>query len=164
MYNPFRTALDSDAGDCELVETALAGKRKALEDLVKKHQGWIFNIAVRMTTDFTKAEDITPANFRKILSRARRELYEFMNRKCGLLNKKARCQCKGKVMPHIRSGRIQPGKPKFGSPLSPKVKDVVERNVETLNRLTGQVVQDLHREHPFYAPPGHRAAFQKNSR
>src|SRR4030095_7845916 len=47
-YNPFREPVEADPSDENLVERAKAGDRAALEELVRRHQGWIFNIVVRM--------------------------------------------------------------------------------------------------------------------
>ena len=48
MFNPFSEAAEGGALDAELVEQAKKGDRSALENLVLRHQAWIFNIAVRM--------------------------------------------------------------------------------------------------------------------
>ncbi len=69
MRNRFFTTSESEEEDHKLVTEALAGKRRALENLVKRHQGWIFNIAVRMTADFDKAEEITQEILIKIITR-----------------------------------------------------------------------------------------------
>lgn len=37
--------------------------------------------------------NLTPDNYRQILSRAIKDLYQFMNQKCGLINKKNPCRC-----------------------------------------------------------------------
>jgi len=41
------------------VERAAAGEREALEDLVRRHQAWIYNIAIRMLAHPQDAEDAT---------------------------------------------------------------------------------------------------------
>ncbi|MEL7220973.1 MAG: RNA polymerase sigma factor [Bacteroidota bacterium] len=40
-----------------------------------------------------KIFEISPASFRKRLSRVRKELYNWMNNKCGLVNKSNSCRC-----------------------------------------------------------------------
>ncbi|HJY92803.1 MAG TPA: sigma factor [Candidatus Acidoferrum sp.] len=48
-----------DHEDQSLVLRARSGDRQALEDLVHRHQAWIYNIAVRMLHHPEDAEDAT---------------------------------------------------------------------------------------------------------
>jgi RNA polymerase sigma factor (sigma-70 family) len=58
-----------DLEDRALVERARAGERDALEGLVRNHQGWIYNIAVRMVFHPQDAEDATQEILLKALTR-----------------------------------------------------------------------------------------------
>ena len=58
--NPFADDANMDLEDRTLVERARAGDRDALEGLVQRHQGWIYNIAVRMLYRPEDAEDEHP--------------------------------------------------------------------------------------------------------
>ncbi len=42
-----------------LVDRARSGERVALEELVRRHQAWIYNIAIRMLHHPQDAEDAT---------------------------------------------------------------------------------------------------------
>jgi len=53
------TTLDADA---DLVAAAQAGSRDALEELITRHQSWIYNIVLRMIYLPQDAEDITQEN------------------------------------------------------------------------------------------------------
>src|SRR5712691_6807380 len=224
LYNPFVETLTTEITDEELVFQAQAGNWDALEQLVQRHQAWIFNIAVRMVKKQELAEDITqevllkmltklstfqskssfrtwlyrivvnyvlnlqqrskevtfsefgklieelpdqsmfdetevsiplsllveeakvgctlamllcldkrqrlafilgeifevksevgaeimdisPANFRQLLSRARRDLYNYMQRKCGLINQSNPCRCVRKTRSFVEQGYIDP--------------------------------------------------------
>ena len=59
--NPFaqRIPNDSTIPDEELVAKAQAGDSDALERLVRRHQAWVFNIALRMLWRRDLAEDAT---------------------------------------------------------------------------------------------------------
>jgi len=46
--NPLADSAPSEQEDENLVVRARAGDRKALEDLIERHQAWIYNIALRM--------------------------------------------------------------------------------------------------------------------
>lgn len=51
-------------------------------------------------------QNITPQAFRKRLSRARIELFEFMGSNCGIANPKNRCRCKNHISHCLSSKRI----------------------------------------------------------
>src|SRR5258708_11056282 len=59
----------SDHEDQSLVLRARSGDRQALEDLVQRHQAWIYNIAVRMLHQPQDAEDATQEILIKVLTR-----------------------------------------------------------------------------------------------
>src|SRR5260370_40542784 len=67
--NPFADDANMDLEDRALVERARAGDRDALECLVQRHQGWIYNIAVRMLYHPQDAEDATQEILLKALTR-----------------------------------------------------------------------------------------------
>jgi len=50
--------------------------------------------------------EITADNFRQQLSRVRRELYSFMQNKCGLVNKANPCRCHRKTLGFIKAGYV----------------------------------------------------------
>ena len=52
-----------------LVMRARAGHRRALEELVQRHQGWIYNIALRMLFHPQDAEDATQEILVKVMTR-----------------------------------------------------------------------------------------------
>ncbi len=59
MANPFSDQAETDAEDRELVSRAQAGSRDALEQLISRHQAWIYNIVLRMLYWPNDAEDVT---------------------------------------------------------------------------------------------------------
>jgi RNA polymerase sigma factor (sigma-70 family) len=63
------SAPTDDAADRALVERAAAGERGAIEDLVRRHQPWIYNIAIRMLAHPYDAEDATQEILIKALTR-----------------------------------------------------------------------------------------------
>ena len=54
-----KAAQGSGPEDEELVLKAQAGDKDALEKLVRRHQPWVFNIAIRMVWHREVAEDAT---------------------------------------------------------------------------------------------------------
>jgi DNA-directed RNA polymerase specialized sigma24 family protein len=59
MNNPLADNAPTDHEDQALVMRARSGDRQPLEDLIERHQGWIYNIAVRMLYHPQDAEDAT---------------------------------------------------------------------------------------------------------
>ena len=69
MFNPFAESASGDADDVVLVERAQSGDRTALEELVLRHQAWIYNIAVRMVFHPHDAEEVTQEVLVKIITK-----------------------------------------------------------------------------------------------
>ncbi|MFH2056708.1 MAG: RNA polymerase sigma factor [bacterium] len=67
--NPFTERYAGDREDREMVGAALAGDRLALEQLIRRHQGWIYNIAIRMVMHPQDAEDVTQEILIKLITR-----------------------------------------------------------------------------------------------
>ncbi|MEM7297159.1 MAG: RNA polymerase sigma factor, partial [Bacteroidota bacterium] len=57
--NPFQQEYRTDEDDKSLIEKAVKGSKSALEELLKKHQPFIFNIAWKMVQNPNDAQDIT---------------------------------------------------------------------------------------------------------
>jgi RNA polymerase sigma factor (sigma-70 family) len=69
MRNPFTDAPDAESEERELVRRAQAGNREALEQLITRHQGWIYNIALRMVYLPEDAEDATQEILIKVITK-----------------------------------------------------------------------------------------------
>jgi RNA polymerase sigma factor (sigma-70 family) len=67
--NPFSTSYSPDPSDEQLTERALCGERSALELLLRRHQPWIYNVALRMLHLPHDAEDATQESLLKIATR-----------------------------------------------------------------------------------------------
>jgi RNA polymerase sigma factor (sigma-70 family) len=92
---------------------------------------------------------ISPAAFRKRLSRARKSIAEFMNRKCGLINSANSCLCSKRIPYAIEKGRVNPDQLLFAG--RPVAKRLVLTEVQRLHSL--QDAASLLRSHPAYAAP-----------
>lgn len=104
---------------------------------------------------------ISPAAYRKRLSRARAELLGFMRQKCGLFNPSNPCRCNRRVGYAIRAGRVNPDQPRFGNSRMetaqfPKVLAVI-RQLEEARRAAA-----LYRAQPEpHAPEGFADAVRR---
>jgi len=69
MHNPFQEKIEAQESDMDLIPRALEGDAAALESLILRHQSWIFNIALNMTADIHRAEDVTQEILIKAISK-----------------------------------------------------------------------------------------------
>jgi RNA polymerase sigma factor (sigma-70 family) len=76
MENPFLEDRRPDPSDEALVDLARAGDAAALEQLVRRHQAWVFNVVARMVWRRSDAEDLT----QEILVKAVTKLASFEGR------------------------------------------------------------------------------------
>lgn len=67
--NPFIEDPAGDEADASLAAKAAGGDRDALERLVRRHQAWLYNIAVRMVCDRSDAEDVTQEVLLKVVTK-----------------------------------------------------------------------------------------------
>jgi RNA polymerase sigma factor (sigma-70 family) len=69
MKNPLSENYTGDKSDKELISASLKGDKKSLEQLIKKHQDWIYNIALRMVFYPDDAKDLTQEVLIKIITK-----------------------------------------------------------------------------------------------
>jgi len=67
--NPFADVAEGEGRDQELVHLAKGGSQAALEELVVRHQSWIYNFALRMVHQPEDAKDATQEVLIKLLTR-----------------------------------------------------------------------------------------------
>jgi RNA polymerase sigma factor (sigma-70 family) len=270
--NPFIEKNDTDSTDMSLVESAVAGNKKSLEQLVKRHQAWIYNIALKMVWHPMDAEDVTQEalikiitklstfrgessfrtwayrivanhvinmkkrrmefeytsfkkygdailnspdtelpeqstvsvdvgmlieetkigcmnamllcldreqrlifilgamlglndeigceilelskeNFRQKLSRARKQLSNFMNDKCGLVKKDNPCHCAKKTKLMMQAGHVNPDNLLFSSNHIYSIEKIAPQKIEEVNKFFEDNATKLFREHPFQKTP-----------
>ncbi len=269
MYNPFVETIASDITDESLVAQARNGNWDALEQLIQRHQAWIFNIALRMVRKREEAEDITqevllkmltklstfqgkssfrtwlyrivvnhilnlkqrqveitfselgtlmdelpdqtlpdpadvslplsvlieeakigctkamllcldqrqrlvyilgelfgvksdlgaelmdisPSNFRQLLTRARHDLSNYMNKKCGLINPSNPCRCARKTRSFVEQGYIDPERRRFTRERLGQISELAPSRSNDIDDLIQQQHATIFRDQPFLAPP-----------
>jgi RNA polymerase sigma factor (sigma-70 family) len=95
---------------------------------------------------------VTPVNFRQILSRARRDLYEYLRGNCSLVEPGASCKCARKTRAYVQGGFVDPQKLRFTSGHVRRIRDVVEARADEIREAYEKVADDVYRGHPFYEP------------
>ncbi len=68
MKNPLAEDYAAEPSDEDLIDLALGGSQSALEDLVRRHQGWVYNVALRILQGAQDAEDATQESLLKIVT------------------------------------------------------------------------------------------------
>ncbi len=109
--------------------------------------GEIFNIESKVAADTL---EITPENFRKKLSRARKLLHNFMNEKCSVANNKNECKCSTKTKGFIKAGWVTPNDLEYNNNFDNNIKEVVDQKIIALDTLTNSRYDTLYKDHPYY--------------
>jgi RNA polymerase sigma factor (sigma-70 family) len=104
--------------------------------------------------------EITRANYRQKLSRARRDLHQFMNNQCGLVNSANPCRCAKKTQAFMKAGYVDPNNLLFASDHIVRVRDVAEKRHEDIESLDAAYA-DIHRDHPFLDGPDFVASLRE---
>ena len=272
MFNPFTEDASGDPDDVALVEQARGGSRDALEQLVRRHQAWVYNVAVRMVFHPHDAEEVTQEvlvkavthlgtfkgesrfrtwlyriaanhvlnmkrrgaelrpqtfasyaaalddtpdldppdpravpvdvpllveeakvacttgmllcldrrqrlvfalgeilgvgdtvggevlemtadNFRQCLARARRDLHQFMNHQCGLVNTANPCRCAKKTRGFIAAGHVDPDRLLFVPLHVRRVREAAADTAREVEDVLDREYAAIFRDHPFLEPP-----------
>lgn len=141
--NPVPDDRPRERDEALLVARARAGEPGAIEEIVRGHQAWIYNLAVRMLQHPFDAEDAT----QEILVKALTRLSTFEGR-----NPANPCRCASKTRGFIRAGHVDPSNLLFAREHVRQVREVVRTNAEALSALDQQC-GEIYRQHPFHESP-----------
>jgi RNA polymerase sigma factor (sigma-70 family) len=93
--------------------------------------------------------DISQVNFRKRLERARKDLYQFMNNKCGLVNSDNPCRCSRKTSGFIKAGWVDKDSMKFNTAYINSIAKTINLKNEKLDDLIETEYANLFLDTPF---------------
>lgn len=96
--------------------------------------------------------DITKVNFRTKLSRAKKQLYGFMDNKCGLVNKNNPCRCARKTAGFIRQGYVDPKNMQFQKGTLGKIEAVAEQKLQSFDNEIKSEYSKLFQQHNYQQP------------
>lgn len=108
--------------------------------------GEIFKIDHKLAAEIFA---VSPANFRKKLSRARKDIYQWMHKKCGLVNLENPCRCKSKTKKFIELGIVNPDNFKWQSNFTKQINELVENNLEESLIERDKLYAKIHQDVPF---------------
>jgi hypothetical protein len=92
--------------------------------------------------------EITPQNFRVKLSRARKELHNYMEYRCGLINKSNPCRCSKKAKSALKMGVLNENNLIFKPSYTKKIGDFVSENQGTMTSVLDRKYVEVYRDHP----------------
>lgn len=96
--------------------------------------------------------ELSRDNFRQRLARARRDLQNFMQDKCGLVNTANPCRCAKKTRGFMATGHVDPNSLRFARERVTHVRDVAERVSDEVTGLDAAYAE-VYRDHPFQNSP-----------
>jgi RNA polymerase sigma factor (sigma-70 family) len=110
--------------------------------------------AILGVNDTVAAEvlELTSENFRQRLARARRDLRNFMNDKCGLVNPANPCRCAKKTRGFIQAGHVDPENLLFVRERICNMREAAPKTYQTIKTLDDKCAE-IYRGHPFYRAP-----------
>jgi RNA polymerase sigma factor (sigma-70 family) len=138
-----------------LVDEARLGCTSGMLLCLEREQRLVYILGdIFGVTDVVGAEllDTTRDTFRQRLARARRDLHNFMNDKCGLVDPANPCRCAKKTRGFIQAGYVDPHKLLFARERVRQVREVVRAAADALTTLDDRCAE-VFREHPFHESP-----------
>lgn len=96
--------------------------------------------------------EMSADNFRQSLSRARRDLYQFIHGQCGLINANNPCRCPKKTKGFIEAGHVDPDRLQFAPAHRQRIVQAAEGVVRTVENTLEEQYATIFREHPFLEP------------
>jgi len=111
--------------------------------------GEIFQVSDEVGAEIA---EVTPANFRQLLSRARKDLYEYLRDNCSLVNPENECKCVRKTRAFIQAGFVNPEKLEFTQAHVRRVREVAAQRTPEIFEAYMEAGASVYRNHPFYEP------------
>ena len=153
LVDDFETYFDSIASIPDEEPAGLAGMEDTIEELrlrctsgmlmcLEREQRITFILGVFGVSHQVGGEalGISPGNFRVRLHRARQDLYNWMNARCGLVNKANPCRCAKKTAGYVRLGVVDPERLVFNTDYVLRVESLTKKDAARAL----QTVEDLH--------------------
>jgi len=108
--------------------------------------GAIFNIKSNTASQLL---NITAENFRQQLSRAKADLFQFMENKCGLINPNNPCRCAKKTKGFIKDGLIDTSAHQFKEVVVKRINEIALENNAKLDNLIEGKYMAFFRDQPY---------------
>ena len=116
-----------------------------------REQRVVFILGAMFNVDHTAGGEVmglTPGNFRVRLHRARKDLYEWMNRRCGLVNKTNPCRCHKKTRAFVRLGLVDPQHLVFTADHQQRIEELTNTRAREVMETVASLHERVFLEHP----------------
>lgn len=136
----------------ELIEDGKLGCMNGMLLCLDREQRLVYILGEIFGVDHTVGSamlTISKANFRQRLTRARRDLCQFMRGQCGLVNPSNPCRCDRKTKGFIRAGWVDEKSLKFNTAYRQKISEVARNKSADLDNELDTTYADLFRDQPF---------------
>ncbi|HEX2536628.1 MAG TPA: RNA polymerase sigma factor [Chitinophagaceae bacterium] len=108
--------------------------------------GAIFKVK---STAAARILEISPESFRQQLTRAKKELFQFMDNQCGLINPENPCRCSKKTKGFMQEGKVDMGTGSFKGEVLQQIRSQVEVKNEKLTELMEGKYLQFFRRQPY---------------
>ena len=122
---------------------------------LSKEQRMIYILGEMFDIDHNLGGDIlgiTPGNFRIKLMRTRKELYNWMNKKCGLVNTANSCRCAKKTRGYIEIGKVDPTSLQFNTRYTSQISELSKIKAVELTNTVDELHRKIFQSHPAQTP------------
>jgi RNA polymerase sigma factor (sigma-70 family) len=92
---------------------------------------------------------ISSDNFRQKLSRAKKDLHQWMHNRCGLVNTDNPCRCPKKTKGFIENGWVEAENMKWNRDFVQRIHTLSEENIQPALLTVDDLYARLYKEHPF---------------
>jgi RNA polymerase sigma factor (sigma-70 family) len=138
-----------------LVEETKIGCTTGMLLCLDRRQRLIFTLGeILGVSDTVGSEvmDVTAGNFRQCRVRARRDLYQFMNNQCSLVNASNPCRCPKKTKGFIDGGHVDPHHLLFVPQHVQRISEAAADTVREIDDVVDRSYAAIYRDHPFLKP------------
>ncbi|MDX1958531.1 MAG: sigma-70 family RNA polymerase sigma factor [Leptospiraceae bacterium] len=139
-----------------LIEEARIGCSVGMLLCLDREQRIVFVLGEIMRMNHKLAAEIleiSPENYRQKLSRARKDLFNFMENQCGLINQSNPCRCAKKTIGFIKKGYVDKNNLKFANEHLKKIKEFAEKQDCIEDEFYEKGYDTIYDENPFYETP-----------
>ncbi|MCU0427709.1 MAG: RNA polymerase sigma factor [Candidatus Kapabacteria bacterium] len=131
---------------------------------LSREQRLVYVLGDVFSIDHNTASELlstTPEAYRQQLTRARKDLYSFIQQKCGLVNPNNPCRCIKKTKLWIERGLVAKDTLLFKEQYTETVREHVEANITKGALIVKDVYSDLYSSHPMLNPKSTETLVEK---